>query len=125
MTMNTLTTIIALFVVIPFSWDNKSWDTPGDLFARTFDVLVHMLPFIAELINWWYLVDVTGYYVDCWIIVVISILYYIVNFSWTMYSGWAPYQFMDWDPKNAVTIGIEIALPVFGVLFHLMWSFAS
>jgi hypothetical protein len=125
MTMNTLTTIIALLVVIPFSLDNKPWDTPVDLFDRTFDILVHLLPFIAELINWWYLVDVTGYYVDCWPIIVTSLLYYAVNFSWTMYSGKAPYQFMDWDIKNPVTVVIEILLPVGGLFFHFMWAALS
>ena len=125
MTMNTLTTVIALFVVIPFSWEHKPWNTPGDLCARAFDLFVHVLPFITELINWWYLVDATGYYVDCWIIVVTTIAYYAVNFSWTRYSGKAPYAFMDWDPKNAVTIIVEILLPVFGILSHLMWAYLS
>ena len=125
MDMNTITTIIALFVVIPFEMDNEPWDTPYDLFDRCFDIIVHMLPFIAELVNWQFLTDSTGYYEDCWTIVVISILYYIVNFSWTMYSGKAPYAFMDWDITNPITTGIEIFLPIFGVLVHFMWAFLS
>ena len=91
MVMNSLTTVIALFVVIPFSMDNKPWDTPSDLFDRLFDIIVHIVPFIVELINWQFLIDATGYYEDCWTILVVTALYYIVNFSWTKYSGKAPY----------------------------------
>ena len=85
--MDTCTMIMSLLVVVPFCWDNFPWDTRQDVYERLIDLLIHVFPFITEAINFFYLSNTTGYFIDSWLMLAVTLIYLAWSIIWKGYAG--------------------------------------
>jgi len=60
MDANTVTTITAVFGIIPHWIEFYPWETDEDKYDQAFNILVHTIPMIVSSINFFALSDITG-----------------------------------------------------------------
>ena len=116
---NTVTTITAVFGIIPHKFEHYPWETPEDQYDQIFGVLVHTIPMIVTAINYFELTDQAGHLLDAWIVVLCAAAYMTWNWLYTKETGFTIYPFLSWEEGDEFSLIYAICVPIVGLIVHV------
>ena len=119
MDANTVTTITAVFGIIPHWFEFFPWETPEDYYDQIFNVFIHTVPMIISTINYFFLTDQVGHMMDSWLVVVVASSYMIYNWLYTKETGSPIYPFLTWEAGDDFSLMVAILQPIIGFIVHI------
>ena len=122
---NIFTFLVAILDIIPESVQFEPWDTYLDKYNQFFTAIVHIIPVVFSLINYFAFTDQTFKILDLWIPEVIAVIYLFWNFLYTKETGDTVYDFMSWKSDDSNLLIYLIGPPVILGIIHLILCVAT
>lgn len=125
--IDSIVTVISWTMILPALWRQKGWGSSRVIFFQVYNVIIHILPFVCVLINFWLLTDSPAYISDGGLLLIVSLAYLTVNFLYYERFDVIMYEFVDWrNHSNYLSILILfIILNVFALSTNAFNAFIS
>ena len=111
-------TVCSYFFQLPYFWFNVGW-TGWQLYYQIYQIAIHTLPLIFEVVDVFILSDTILYAQDVWMTIFVIAAYLGMTFVYTRYTGHVIYSFLTWDGTDYYSSIFAIVVSLAGIILEM------